>query len=90
MAFNFPSIQPELPSVGELMLREEEIELSPASDGPVVIRDRQFLGREYRYCLETPAGRQIHARTSLQTVIPVGSRVNLTPTNPCPPLFAQG
>jgi iron(III) transport system ATP-binding protein len=88
-SLTFQGIQLELPSAGELMLREEEIALSPASDGPVIIRDRQFLGREYRYCLETPAGRQIHARTSLQTVIPVGSRVNLTPTNPCPPLFAQ-
>ena len=89
-SLTFQGIQPELPSAGELMLREEEIELSPAHDGPVVIRDRQFLGREYRYCLETAAGRQIHARTSLQTVIPVGSRLNLTPTNPCPPLLAQG
>ncbi|MFQ6540374.1 TOBE domain-containing protein, partial [Aphanothece stagnina] len=72
-----------------IMLREEEIELSPASDGPVVISDRQFLGREYRYCLETAAGRQIHARTSLQTVIPVGSKVNLTLTNPSPPIFVH-
>ncbi len=80
----------ELPAAGEIMLREEEIQLSPAPDGPVIIRDRQFLGREYRYCLEANAGQQIHARTSLQTVIPVGSKVNLTPTNYSPPLFTSG
>lgn len=85
----FNQISVDLPATGEIMLREEEIELSPAPDSPVVVRDRQFLGREYRYCLETVAGHQIHARTSLQTVIPVGSKVNLTPTNPSPPLFTN-
>ncbi|MGA1622829.1 MAG: ABC transporter ATP-binding protein [Synechocystis sp.] len=74
---------------GELMLREEEILLQPDETSPVVIRDRQFLGREYRYCLETGTGQQIHARTSLETSIPVGSTVNLTLTNPSPPIFAD-
>jgi iron(III) transport system ATP-binding protein len=85
----FNQISVDLPATGEIMLREEEIELSPAPDSPVVVRDRQFLGREYRYCLETAAGHQIHARTSLQTLIPVGSKVNLTPTNSSPPLFTN-
>ncbi|MEY2985161.1 MAG: hypothetical protein RLZZ568_1778 [Cyanobacteriota bacterium] len=74
---------------GELMLREEEIQLQPDQSSPVVIRDRQFLGREYRYCLETATGHQIHARTSLETAIPVGSPVNITLTNPSPPIFVE-
>ena len=74
---------------GELMLREEEIQLQPDQASSVVIRDRQFLGREYRYCLETATGQRIHARTSLDTSIPVGSKVNVTLTNPSPPIFAD-
>jgi iron(III) transport system ATP-binding protein len=72
---------------GELMLREEEISLHPDQGGPVVIRDRQFLGREYRYCLETPLGKQLHARTPLNTDLPVGSRVQLQVTTLVPALF---
>jgi iron(III) transport system ATP-binding protein len=71
------------------MLREEEIQLQPDHAGSVVIRDRQFLGREYRYCLETATGQRIHARTSLDIAIPVGSAVNVTLTNPSPPIFAE-
>jgi len=74
---------------GELMLREEEIQLQPDQTSSVVIRDRQFLGREYRYCLETATGQRIHARTSLETSLPVGSTVNVTLTNPSPPIFAD-
>lgn len=72
---------------GEVMLREEEISLHPDQDGPVVIRDRQFLGREYRYCLETPLGKQLHARTPLKTELPVGSRVQLQVTTLTPAIF---
>ena len=74
---------------GELMLREEEIQLQPDQSSPVIIRDRQFLGREYSYCLETATGHQIHARTSLDTSIPVGCAVNLTLTNSSPPIFVD-
>lgn len=75
---------------GELMLREEEIQLQPDQASPVIVSDRQFLGREYRYCLEIKGtGRQIHARTSLDTSIPVGSAVNLTLTNPSPTIFVD-
>lgn len=72
---------------GELMLREEEIVLHLDQTGSIIIRDRQFLGREYRYCLETTQGHQLHARTSWQTVFPVGSRVSLTTTVQTPPVF---
>lgn len=63
---------------GDLMIREEDLILKPAKvDAPVVIRTRRFLGREYRYCLETPSGKEIHARTTVETVLPVGTRVHL-------------
>lgn len=63
---------------GELMVRQEDIMLNPDETASVVISDRQFLGREYRYCLETPSGNQIHARTTSSTQLPVGTKVRLS------------
>jgi iron(III) transport system ATP-binding protein len=65
-------------SRGELMLREEDILIGPDDTASVVVRDRQFLGREYRYCLETPSGNQLHARTALSTLLAVGTKVKLS------------
>ena len=62
---------------GDLMVRQEDILLEPDDTAKVVICDRQFLGREYRYCLRTPSGGQIHARTTLQTQLPIGTKVQL-------------
>jgi iron(III) transport system ATP-binding protein len=70
----------EIPSgldMGDLMIREEDLILKPAADALVVIRTRRFLGREYRYCLQTPSGKELHARTTAETVLPVGTRVKL-------------
>jgi iron(III) transport system ATP-binding protein len=63
---------------GELMIRQEDMILKPDDDAPVVIRDRQFLGREHCYCLLTPSGQKIHARTTSSTALPVGARVHLS------------
>ncbi|MGQ9837203.1 MAG: ABC transporter ATP-binding protein [Cyanobacteriota bacterium] len=60
---------------GELMVRQEDLQLYPDPNGKIVVRDRQFLGREYRYCLITEAGKELHALT--QEVIPIGSRVQI-------------
>ncbi len=65
---------------GELMIRQEDLILQPATDAPAVIRTRRFLGREYQYCLQTPSGKEIHARTMINTVLPVGTRVQLAIT----------
>lgn len=61
----------------DLMIREEDLILKPDDNGPVVIRTRRFLGREYRYCLQTSSGKELHARTNTETVLPVGMRVQL-------------
>ncbi|EAZ90214.1 ABC transporter ATP-binding protein [Crocosphaera chwakensis] len=68
---------PETVPEGDLMVRQEDIKLEPDDTAKVVICDRQFLGREYRYCLRTPSGSQIHARTTLQTQLPIGTKVQL-------------
>jgi iron(III) transport system ATP-binding protein len=64
----------------ELMIRQEDLHLEPNDAAPVVIRDRQFLGREYRYCLLTPSGQELHARTTQQRLLPIGTRVKLKVT----------
>lgn len=63
---------------GDLMIREEDLLLKPVADASVVILRRRFLGREYRYCLQTPSGKELHARTTAQTALSVGTRVQLT------------
>jgi len=63
---------------GDLMIREEDLLLEPAeNDAALTIATRRFLGREYRYCLITPSGKELHARTTAQTAIPVGAKVKL-------------
>lgn len=63
---------------GDLMIREEDLLLEPAeNDAALTIRTRRFLGREYRYCLTTPSGKELHARTTAQTTLPVGAKVKL-------------
>lgn len=67
----------ELESV-ELMIRQEDIKLKPDETSTVAICDRQFLGREYRYCLETSSGKRLHALTTTNTQLPIGMRVKLS------------
>ncbi|HEY9631279.1 MAG TPA: ABC transporter ATP-binding protein [Coleofasciculaceae cyanobacterium] len=49
---------------GALMIRQEDLKLEPDPAGTVVVRDRQFLGREYCYRLQTASGYLLQARTS--------------------------
>lgn len=77
-------IQTPVFDAGELMLREENLILKPDDEAKTVIRDRHFLGREYRYCLETPSGKKLHARTPLSTQLAIGTRVKLSVAHPLP------
>ena len=67
----------ETVSQGDLMVRQEDISLKADDTAKVVISDRQFLGREYRYCFQSPSGGQIHARTTLHSLLEVGTNVQL-------------
>ncbi|WOD38207.1 ABC transporter ATP-binding protein [Nodosilinea sp. E11] len=66
------------PTAADLMVRQEDIALVEDAAGAVVVRDRQFLGREYKYCLQTPSGRLLHARLPVGKPIAAGSRVQIT------------
>lgn len=62
----------------DLMVRQEDFILQPDETAPVVIRDRQFLGRELHYCLQVPSGRELIARTPVGgRSFPVGMRVQI-------------
>ncbi len=63
---------------GEIMIRQEDLMLKPDADGKIKITKRHFLGREYRYCLQTPSGREIHARTMTDIVLPEGTPVQVS------------
>ncbi|HEY9617476.1 MAG TPA: ABC transporter ATP-binding protein [Microcoleaceae cyanobacterium] len=66
--------------LGDLMLRPEDLTLEPDETATVIIRDRQFLGREHRYCLLAPSGKALYARIAARTALPIGTRVRLSAT----------
>ncbi|MEN9216611.1 MAG: ABC transporter ATP-binding protein [Gloeomargarita sp. HHBFW_bins_162] len=61
----------------ELMIPQENVTPEPDDQGEMVIQDGRFLGREYRYCISTQAGRELHARVRQGPILPVGTRVRL-------------
>ena len=62
----------------DLMIRQESFHLVPDETSQIVIRDRQFLGREYRYWLVTPRGQAIYARTSIGVNLATGTAVRVS------------
>lgn len=73
-----PHSNPQSIAHADLMIRQEDLQLEPDEDASVVIRDRHFLGREHRYCLLTPSGHELHARTTRDRLLPIGARVKLS------------
>ncbi len=71
----------------ELMLRQEDLILTPDENSVVVVKERQFLGREYCYCLETASGKRLHARTTANISVTVGTKVNLSVASGEPRIF---
>ena len=73
----------------ELMLRQEDIIVTPDPDNNslVTVKERQFLGREYRYCLETASGKRLHARTTISNPVAVGTKVNVSVISNSPLIF---
>lgn len=71
----------------ELMLRQEDLRLEPDAASPVVIGDRQFLGREYRYRLQMPGQPELIVRTAASNALPIGTPVRVLITAESIPAF---
>ena len=73
----------------ELMLRQEDLIVTPDPDNNslVTVKERQFLGREYRYCLETASGKRLHARTTIGNPVAVGTKVKVSVISNTPLFF---
>ena len=63
---------------GDLMIRPEDITLVPDRNSKIIVRERQFLGREYHYGVETAAGKRILVRMDISQPISVGTQVHLS------------
>ena len=75
----------------ELMLRQEDLIVTPdpENNSLVTVKERQFLGREYRYCLETASGKRLHARTAISNPVAVGTKVKVSVISNAPLLFSS-
>lgn len=62
---------------GELMIRQEELQIELDERGSMTLQERQFLGREYRYGLIAPSGLTLQARSSLRFAIGQRARISL-------------
>ncbi|MBE9119030.1 ABC transporter ATP-binding protein [Lusitaniella coriacea LEGE 07157] len=78
-----------MPDRADLMIRQEDLILRPDEGGNATVRDRQFLGREHRYCLETPSGRELIARTTAEETLSVGTQVQISVAEQGLQLFPQ-
>ncbi len=68
---------------GWLMIRQENLSLTlvPPSATALTICDRQFLGREYRYQLQTATGHFLFARSPARPALAVGDTVTVHMAN---------
>ncbi len=72
---------------GDLTLRPEDITLIEDPNSAIAVIERQFLGKEYFYCVETASGKRIYVRTGLDKAIAIGSRVRLLLITTSPQIF---
>lgn len=63
---------------GIAMILQEGLRMNADADSPIVICDRQFLGREYRYRLSTPDGATVYVRSLLHQPLEVGNTVQIS------------
>ncbi|XHX78855.1 MAG: ABC transporter ATP-binding protein [Stenomitos frigidus ULC029] len=84
------SLQDDRPTQNHatVMIRQEALQLAADESSNVVIHDRQFLGREYRYWLIAPSGQALYARTPVSVDLPIGTTVRLSTTNASVQVFS--
>ena len=70
-----------------LTIRPENIRLNLDPSSEAVVIERQFLGREYYYCVLTAAGKRIYVRSDLEGAISIGTKVSFALDFACPKIF---
>ncbi|MCU0549833.1 MAG: ABC transporter ATP-binding protein [Leptolyngbya sp. Prado105] len=61
----------------DLMIRQQDIKLEPDATGSIVIVDRQFLGRDHRYCIQTSSGTRLQVLSLMKPTLEIGTRVRV-------------
>lgn len=61
----------------DLMIRQQDIRLEPDATGAIVIVDRQFLGRDHRYCIQTSSGTRLQVLSAIKPALEIGTRVKV-------------
>jgi iron(III) transport system ATP-binding protein len=61
----------------DLMIRQQDIRLEPDGMGSIVVVDRQFLGRDHRYCIETSSGTRLKVLSAVKPALEIGTRVRV-------------
>jgi iron(III) transport system ATP-binding protein len=72
---------------GQVAIRADEVLLTPAPDGLLIVRSCRFIGRDYQYTLETSSGRMVQVKVSSRQVFDLATRVNLAIRDGDQPLF---
>ncbi|MGF1515563.1 MAG: ABC transporter ATP-binding protein [Elainellaceae cyanobacterium] len=73
----------------EVMIRQDGISLRADSAADIVVRDCQFLGRENRYRLQLPSGREVVARLPAEQQFLAGDRVKVAIAEDAVSLFSS-
>ncbi len=68
---------PDKKSQATLMIRQEDVKIKTDDRSNIIIRDRQFLGREYCYELVLPSGQILLATCPIGEKYEVGIRVTI-------------
>lgn len=63
---------------GDLMIRQEDVTLVRDDNSQIVIYDREFLGRENRYRLQLPSGKELKVHSSQKTLLAPNTPVRVS------------
>ncbi|MGB3293941.1 MAG: ABC transporter ATP-binding protein [Phormidesmis sp.] len=63
---------------GDLMIAQEDLQITADEMGTAVIQGRQFLGRAYQYKLRLPSSQVLRVRTGSAQRLSVGTRVRVS------------
>jgi len=61
----------------EIMIRPDDVHITPAAPGTAQIAGRQFRGSENLYTVLLPSGQHLHSSETSTTVYPIGTSVDL-------------